>query len=125
MTANQTIDGVPREHIAAWAERLERANSGFPGSVPFLQELRALLDAPVQATGNLGIEMMRCVGDSDSGPRTRLGGGNFPPGVRVDSFSLSGGYAEAVAALKAAQGEPVAWLFESPKNLEAYRPSPG
>lgn len=43
---NQTIDGVPREHLAAWAERLERADSGFPGSVPFLKELRALLDAP-------------------------------------------------------------------------------
>ena len=44
---NQTIDGVPREHLAAWAKRLESADSGFPGSVPFLKELRALLDAPV------------------------------------------------------------------------------
>lgn len=43
--SNQTIDGVPREHLSAWAERLERADDGFPGSVPFLQELRALLDA--------------------------------------------------------------------------------
>ena len=49
MTTNQTIDGVPREHFSAWAERLERAESGFPGSVPFLKELRALLDAPAKS----------------------------------------------------------------------------
>ena len=51
MSNNQTIDGVSREHLAAWAERLERAESVFPGTVPFLKELRAMMDASDSGDG--------------------------------------------------------------------------
>jgi len=46
-TQKDTVS-VSRERFAAWAERLELADSGFPGSVPFLPELRAILAQPAE-----------------------------------------------------------------------------